>query len=103
MNALKTISNSSVEPRQENIIHDASINGSSDQARIITERVDKVVKNEDEGDRVSISISRRAYDALERYTMELNEGADGSQKAFTIEEVLDEEIIMLLSDEGKKE
>lgn len=113
MDALKNVSKSSAEPHQENTIHeidkieeehDISINSRSEQPRIITkEKVDKVIENEDEGDRVGISISRRAYDALETYTRELNEGEYGSQKAFTIEEVLDEEIILLLSDEGKKD
>lgn len=113
MDALKSVSKSSAEPHQENTIpeidkveeeHDISINSRSEQARIITnEKVDKVVEKEDGGDRVSISISRRAYDALESYTRELNEGEYGSQKPFTIEEVLDEEIILLLGDEGKKD
>jgi hypothetical protein len=113
MDALKSVSKSGADPHQENTIyeidkveeeHDISINSHSEQARIITnEKVDKVIENENEGDRVNISISRRAYDALETYTRELNEGEYGSQKAFTIEEVLDEEIILLLSDEGKKD
>lgn len=113
MDALKSVSKSGAEPHQENTIHeidkveeehDISINSRSEQARIITnEKVDKVNENENEGDRVSISISRRAYDTLQTYTRELNEGEYGSQKAFTIEEVLDEEIILLLSDEGKKD
>lgn len=82
--------------------HD-DINGSPEQKKIITmQEVDKVDK-EDDDDRISISISRKAYDALEKYTKQLNQGESGSQKPFTIEEVLDEEIILLLSDEWIKE
>jgi hypothetical protein len=60
-----------------------------------------VDKNDDE--RINISISRKAYDALDKYTKELNERESNNQKPFTIEEVLDEEIIFLFSDEWKKE
>jgi hypothetical protein len=82
--------------------HD-DINGSPEQKKIITKQeVDKVDKDDDD-DRISISISRKAYDALEKYTKQLNQGESGSQKPFTIEEVLDEEIILLLSDEWIKE
>jgi hypothetical protein len=81
--------------------HD-DINGSPEQKKIITKQeVDKVDKNDD--DRISISMSRKAYGALEKYTKQLNQGESGSQKPFTIEEVLDEEIILLLSDEWIKE
>lgn len=82
--------------------HD-DINGSPEQKKIIMKQeVDKVDKNDDD-DRISISISRKAYDALEKYTKQLNQGESGSQKPFTIEEVLDEEIILLLSDGWIKE
>jgi hypothetical protein len=50
-----------------------------------------------------MSISRKAYDALVTYTKQVNEkNTDIQKKPFTIEEVLDEEIIFLFSDEWKK-
>ena len=54
-------------------------------------------------DRISISISRKAYDALVEYTKQLNQEKPEAEKSFTIEEVLDEEIIFLFSNEWKKE
>src|SRR5919206_2950920 len=113
MGALRSIdSSSSPELQQERTIdkidkvQDENIGISSrspEQEKIIKtkEKVDK--ENEKHNDRVSISISRKAYDALEKYTKELNEGEYGSQKPFTIEEVLDQEITLLLSDEWKKD
>jgi hypothetical protein len=65
------------------------------------QEINAVDKNDDE--RINISISRKAYDAIEKYTKELNKRESNSQKLFTIEEVLDEEIIFLFSDEWKKE
>ena len=65
------------------------------------QEIDKVDKNDDE--RINISISRKAYNAVEKYTKELNERESNNQKPFTIEEVLDEEIIFLFSDEWRKE
>jgi hypothetical protein len=56
--------------------------------------------NKKDGDRINVSISPKAYDALVTYTRQLNEkNNDLQQKPFTIEEVLDEEIIFLFSDE----
>ena len=113
MGALRSIdSSSSPELQQERTtdkidkVQDENIGISSrspEQEKIIKtkEKVDK--ENENHNDRVSISISRKAYDALEKYTKELNEGEYGSQKPFTIEEVLDQEITLLLSDEWKKD
>jgi hypothetical protein len=50
-----------------------------------------------------MSISRKAYDALVTYTKQVNEkNTDIQKKPFTIEELLDEEIIFLFSDEWKK-
>jgi hypothetical protein len=49
-------------------------------------------------DRISISISRKAYDVLVEHTKQLNEGKPDTQKTFSIEEVLDEEIILLFGD-----
>jgi hypothetical protein len=54
-------------------------------------------------DRISISISRKAYDILAEHTKQLNEEKAGTQKKFTIEEVLDEEIILLFGDGWKIE
>lgn len=59
--------------------------------------------DKEEGDRINMSISRKAYDALVTYTKQVNEkNTDIQKKPFTIEEVLDEEIIFLFSDEWKK-
>jgi hypothetical protein len=54
-------------------------------------------------DRISISISRKAYDALVEYTKQLNQEKPEAEKLFTVEEVLDEEIIFLFSNKWKKE
>ncbi|MDQ6669088.1 MAG: hypothetical protein M3Y53_12815 [Thermoproteota archaeon] len=60
--------------------------------------------DKEDGDRINVSISRKAYDALVTYTKRVNEkDNDIQKKPFTIEEVLDEEIIFLLSEEWKKE
>lgn len=59
--------------------------------------------DKEEGDRINMSISRKAYDALVTYTKQVNEkNTDIQKRPFTIEEVLDEEIIFLFSDEWKK-
>jgi TPP-dependent indolepyruvate ferredoxin oxidoreductase alpha subunit len=111
MGALRSIRNGSFEQQQEKAIlktdevvdekHD-SINSSPEKEKIIPKQeIDKVDKNDDE--RINISISRKAYDAVEKYTKELNDRESNNQKPFTIEEVLDEEIIFLFSDEWKKE
>ena len=56
--------------------------------------------NKKDGDRINVSISPKAYDALVTYTRQVNEkNNDLQQKPFTTEEVLDEEIIFLFSDE----
>jgi hypothetical protein len=60
---------------------------------------DDEVDNND--DRISISISRKAHDALSEHTKQLNK-ENLNQRPFTLEEVLDEEIILLFSDEWKK-
>ena len=110
MGALRSIGNSSSKQQQEKATlktdevdeeHD-SINSSPEKGKIIPKQeIDAVDKNDDE--RINISISRKAYDAVEKYTKELNERKSSNQKPFTIEEVLDEEIIFLFSDEWKKE
>ena len=53
-------------------------------------------------DRISISISAKAYDILLEHTKQLNRENAETQNPFTIEEVLDEEIILLFGDEGNK-
>jgi hypothetical protein len=59
--------------------------------------------DKENGDRVNVSISRRAYDALVTYTRQVNEkDNDIQKKPFTIEEVLDEEIICFSVMNGKK-
>ena len=71
-----------------------NIGSSAGQENIVQE-----VDNND--DRISISISRKAYDVLVELTNQLNKENE-TQKLFTVEEVLDEEIILLFSDEWKK-
>jgi hypothetical protein len=106
MCALRSIGNSSSEQQQEKATlktdevhekHDTPENGKTKPKQ----EINAVDKNDDE--RINISISRKAYDAVEKYIKELNERESSNQKPFTIEEVLDEEIIFLFSDEWKKE
>ena len=53
-----------------------------------------------DGDRINLSISRKAYDVLVEYTRQVNEKTnDTEKKPFTVEEVLDYEIVFLFSDE----
>ena len=53
-------------------------------------------------DRISISISAKAYDILLEHTKQLNRENAETQNPFTIEEVLDEEIVLLFGDEGNE-
>ena len=53
-------------------------------------------------DRVNISISSKAYNILLEHTQQLNRENTETQRPFTIEEVLDEEIILLFGDEYNK-
>jgi hypothetical protein len=53
-------------------------------------------------ERISISISRKAYDALVQHAKQLTKENPETQKPFTIEEILDEEIILLFSDDWKQ-
>lgn len=101
MNAIRSISSDS-ERKQEQ--------GSSDKKDHVIdlhkEKInpkqenDKPKPNDDE--RINISISRKAYYALEGFTKEFNQGQTGNKKPMTIEEVLEEEILLLFSDEWKK-
>jgi hypothetical protein len=54
-------------------------------------------------ERVNISISKRAYDVLVRHAKQITEKNPESQKPFTIEEILDEEILLLFDDYWKQE
>jgi hypothetical protein len=98
--------NSSPGQEQENAIpgdkkHN-NINGSPENEKIILKKeIDEVEENDDK--RINISISRKAYDALEKFTKELNQRDSKNQKPFTLEEVLDEEVIFLFSDEYKEQ
>jgi hypothetical protein len=65
------------------------------------QEIEKVEENDDQ--RINIWISRKAYDALEKFTKELNQGESGGKKLFNVEEILDEEILLLFSDEWNKE
>jgi hypothetical protein len=60
------------------------------------QRVDKVE------DRINISINKKAYNILLEHTKRLNRENAETKNPFTIEEVLDEEIILLFGDEGNK-
>jgi len=56
--------------------------------------------NGGDGDRINMYISRKAYNALVEYTRQVNEkNSDTEKKPFTVEEVLDDEIVFLFSDE----
>ena len=54
-------------------------------------------------ERVNISISKRAYDVLVRHAKQIAENNPETQKPFTIEEILDEEILLLFDDDWKEE
>jgi hypothetical protein len=110
MGALRSIGNSSSEQQQEKATlktdgadekHNRPDNTPEKGKTKPKKEINAVDKNDDE--RINILISRKAYDAVEKYTKELNQRESNNQKPFTIEEVLDEEIIFLFSDEWKKE
>lgn len=52
-------------------------------------------------ERVSISISKRAYDALIKHAKEIIEHNPETDKPFTVEEILDEEILLLFNNDWK--
>ena len=110
MGALRSIGSSSSEQQQEKAtLKSGGVEEKYDSPDSTPEKgktkpkqeINIIDKNDDE--RINILISRKAYDAIEKYTKELNERESNNQKPFTIEEVLDEEIIFLFSDEWKKE
>ena len=81
---------------------DKKNDGSPEKEKIILKQeIKKVEENDDQ--RVNIWISRKASDALEKFTKELNQGESRSKKPFTVEEILDEEILLLFSHEWNKE
>jgi hypothetical protein len=51
--------------------------------------------------RVNLSISKRAYDALVKHVKQITERNPETDKPFTIEEILDEEILLLFNDDWK--
>jgi hypothetical protein len=100
MNAIRNIS-SGTERNEENRTPDKNnyfINGKIEKQKIKPKQENNEVK-QNEGERINISISRKAYYALEAFTKELNQGQPSSKKPFTVEEALDEEILLLFSDE----
>lgn len=65
-------------------------------------QVNRVHEVDKDDDRVNISISSKAYNILLEHTQQLNRENAETQKPFTIEEVLDEEIILLFGEEYNK-
>jgi hypothetical protein len=53
-------------------------------------------------ERVNISISKRAYDALVTHAKQITEYNPETDKPFTIEEILDEEILLLFNNDWKE-
>jgi hypothetical protein len=103
MDALRSVSSGSFGQKQENGIPSdkKNVNGSQEEKKIILERdTDKVEENDDQC--INILISRKAYNALKKFTKELNQGESSNKKPYTVEEVLDEEILLLFSDEWQK-
>jgi hypothetical protein len=103
MNAIRSIS-SDAELKQELGSADKKddvINGNLEEEKIKPKQENDKPKRNDDG-RINISISRKAYCAFEAFTKEFNQGQAGNKKPFTIEEVLEEEILLLFSDEWRK-
>ena len=65
------------------------------------ESVSRDPDNVNNKERVNISISKRAYDTLVQHAKQLTKENPETQKPFTIEEILDEEILLLFSDDWK--
>jgi hypothetical protein len=61
---------------------------------------ERVEANEE---RVNISISKKAYDALIKHAKEIIELNPETNKPFTVEEILDEEILLLFSNDWKED
>ena len=100
MNAIRSIS-SGTERKEENCTPNKDnyfIDGKLGKETIEPKQENnKVKQNEDE--RITISISRKAYYALEAFIKEFNQGQPSNKKPLTVEEALDEEILLLFSDE----
>jgi hypothetical protein len=97
MNAIRSIS-SGTERKEENCTPDKNNYFIDGKERIEPKQENnKVKQNEDE--RITISISRKAYYVLEAFTKEFNQGQPSNKKPLTVEEALDEEILLLFSDE----
>ena len=78
-----------------NPLHNFDSNVSKQES--VSRDPDKVNNKE----RVNISISKKAYDALVQHAKQLTKENSETQKPFTIEEILDEEILLLFSDDWK--
>jgi hypothetical protein len=101
MNAIRSISGDA-HRKEENCTADKKnylVNDALEQEKITHEQENKV--NENDIERINISISRKAYYALEAFTKEFNHGQFSNRKPLTIEEALDEEILLLFSDEWR--
>jgi hypothetical protein len=99
MNAIRSIS-SGTERKEENCAPDKNnyFNGKLEKEKIEPKQENNNSKqNEDE--RINISISRKAYYALEAFTKEFNQGQPSNKKPLSVEKALDEEILLLFSDE----
>jgi len=53
-------------------------------------------------ERVNVSISKRAYNALVKHAKQITERNPETDKPFTIEEILDEEILLLFDNDWKE-
>ena len=102
MGALGNIVRNGFAEPQEKLIQEDRKPDSRDnnyEEKVIHEQKSNEIQ--DKHERVNISISRKAYEALEKFTKELNERESTNNRSFTIEEVLDEEMILLFSDDWK--
>lgn len=100
MNALRSISSGTERKEEDCTAHKNNyfINGKLEQEKIKPKQENNKVK-QNEVERINISISRKAYYALEAFTKEFNQGQPSNKKRLTVEEALDEEILLLFSDE----
>jgi len=100
MNAIRSISSDT--ERKEEVCAPAKnnhfINGMLEKEKLKPNQENNNVKKK-EDERIKISISRKAYYALEAFTKEFNQRHPSNKKPLTVEEALDEEILLLFSDE----
>ena len=103
MGALGNIVRKGITEPQEKLIQEdrkPDSRGNNYEEKVIyKQKSDEIIQKKHE--RVNISISRKTYEALEKFTKELNERESTNNRSFTIEEVLDEEMILLFSDDWK--